>query len=145
MNELQFSDMDSWKGSGNKKQFLTYNQIILMHINRCVINGSNEWKGGYWEENTRIQGSGIGVLEKRYIPSTVEVYVNSVRQLRALLIGYFDNKMREADLAIQEEIKQLKPKDNISKTNLSIRLFEELVMLLKRLNFFEEISSEEEI
>jgi len=51
-DNIQFSNMDSWKGSSGKFG-LTFKQIILMHINRCVLNGSTEWMGGYWNQKQR--------------------------------------------------------------------------------------------
>ena len=49
--DLQFSNMDSWRGSGGGGKFgLTFKQIILMHIQRCVVNGSLEMRGGYFQE-----------------------------------------------------------------------------------------------
>ena len=49
MEDMQFQNMDNWQGGGQKFG-LTFKQIVLMHINRCVLNGSTEWHGGYWNE-----------------------------------------------------------------------------------------------
>lgn len=142
-DDISFQSMDSYRGS-KKFQYLTFNQIVLQHINRCVVNGSVEWKGGYWETVSQIK-SGLAVTEKRYMPSTLEVYNNSIRQLRACLMGYFDDKIKKTDSEIQERIKKLNKEDKLGRVEISIELFEQLVMLLKRLNFFEEESSEEEL
>lgn len=153
MEDVQFQNMDSWKGSSSNKYGLTYKQICLMHINRCVINGSVEWHGGYWQRK-----STQNTFEEYYVQNSRNVYANSVKMLRALLIGYFDTKMQDADKLLEEEYKieyaKYKPRAHI-KENLSewymfqvdwhVRLFEQLIMLSKRLNFFEEESSEEEI
>ena len=124
MNEdINFQNVESWRGS-NDKFGLTFKQIILMHINRCVINNSGKWHGSYY---------------------------NSIRQLRALLLAYFDKEIQKADGEIQKSFEQLeeKYKDtedkkeirnySLKKVELSIKLFEELIKLLKRINFFEEI------
>ena len=79
--------------------------------------------------------------------------------LRACLLGYFDKKTEDADKKLQEEFqenykayteKEEKGKDvkyewYSYKVEWHIRLFEELIMLSKRLNFFEEETSEEEM
>ena len=155
--DIAFQNMDSWKGGSSGKFGLTFKQICLMHINRCVINGSVEWHGGYWQEK---QASNY-VAERIYIQNSREVYCNSVKMLRALLLGYFDKQMKEADKSLQEEfekiyqnyIKEAKEENNKSakaeyyeeKVNWHIKLFEQLIMLSKRLNFFEEETSEEEM
>ena len=151
MNDnVSFSDMDGYRGSSGKFG-LNFKQIILMHINRCVINGANEWHGGYWE--TR----GYNPVTKTYVPNSREVYNNSVKMLRACLLGYFDEKMQKADDELQKEIKEAfdKCKESVEdgkkdfsewnslKTGWHIRLFEELLLLSKRLNFFEEEDSGE--
>lgn len=157
MDEIQFSNMDSWRGSSSGKFGLTFKQIVLTHINRCVINGSVEWHGGYWQERNATNYT----IERIYIQNSREVYCNSVKMLRALLLGYFDKQIKEADKEIQEQLKQryeeylkeVKQEGNKyakaeyyeDKVDLHIRLFEELIMLSKRLNFFEEESSEEEM
>jgi len=158
MNEdIQFSNMDSWRGSSSGKFGLTFKQIILMHINRCVQNGSVEWHGGYWQEK---QASNY-TSERYYIQNSREVYCNSVKMLRALLLGYFDKMMKEADDNLQKEFEKIydtylknakEEKNKYSKSEYyenkvdwHIKLFEQLIMLSKRLNFFEEENSEEEM
>ena len=150
-NEIQFSNMESWRGSSSGKFGLTFKQIVLMHISRCVQNGSVEWHGGYWQ--TKIQQNWT---DRVYIQNSREIYCNSVKMLRALLLGYFDKKINEADKKLQEEFdkkhleeekqdKDTKTKWNNFKVEWHIKLFEQLIMLSKRLNFFEEETSEEEI
>lgn len=152
MNEenIQFPSMDSWKGSSGKFG-LTFKQIVLMHINRCVINGSVEWHGGYWNE------TGYNPTIRTYVGDSRDIYNNSVKMLRALLRGYFDKDIKLRDKELKEEIDKLTVKyykETISKKQIyklrgeiikfHIELFEELVMLSKRLNFFEEETTEEE-
>jgi hypothetical protein len=146
--------MDSWRGSSSNKFGLSFKEICLMHIQRCVVNGSVEWHGGYWQEK---QVSNYGI-EKYYIQNSREVYCNSVKMLKALLLGYFDKKMQESHERLQEDFKEkyksfvAKKQDKEAmaewfefKVSWHIELFEELIMLSKRLNFFEEESSEEEM
>jgi len=153
MDEIQFQNMDSWRGSSSGKFGLTFKQIVLMHINRCVQNGSVEWHGGYWNE------TGNNPVIRTYIQNSRDVYSNSVRMLRACLLGYFDKRTEEADKKLKEEyqkkLKEYEEKEEKGKNvryewysykvEWHIRLFEQLIMLSKRLNFFEEESSEEEM
>jgi len=153
MEEIQFSNMDSWRGSSGKFG-LTFKQIVLMHINKCVANGSVELRGGFWQSINRGAYS-----DSVYVADTRDVYNNSIRMLRACLLGYFDEKMKKADKELQEEFekeyKKYSSEETINKekkaewysfkTDWHIRLFENLILLSKRLNFFEEESSEEEM
>jgi len=154
MSDIQFQNMDSWRGSGGNKFGLNFKQIVLMHINRCVVNGSVEWHGGYWQERFQQHWT-----EKYYVQNSREVFSNSIKILRALLLGYFDKKMEEKDKKLQEKYneeyekyskekektKELKQEWNSFSVEWHTKLFEELIMLSKRLNFFEEESSEEEM
>jgi|SRR3989344_185503 len=152
-DEIQFSNMDSWRSGSSGKFGLTFKQIVLQHINRCVVNGSVEWHGGYWNE------IGYNPTTRTYVQNSRDVYSNSVKMLRALLLGYFDKQMQEADKELQDEFaenykvytereekgKDVKYEWYSYKVEWHIQLFEELIMLSKRLNFFEEETSEEEM
>ena len=152
-DEIQFSNMDSWRGGSSGKFGLTFKQIVIQHINRCVVNGSVEWHGGYWNE------TGNNPVIRTYVQNSRDVYSNSVRMLRACLLGYFDKQIKEADTKLQEEFagkykeyeeedkkgKDVKHEWYSYKVEWHIRLFEQLIMLSKRLNFFEEETSEEEM
>lgn len=153
-DQIQFQNMDSWRGSSSGKFGLTFKQICLMHINRCVINGSVEFRGGYTKQ---IPHGNYSTSE--YVPDSRDVYNNSVKMLRALLLGYFDSKMSKADKELQEEFnqthkeyseqeskgKEVRREWYAYRVDWHIKLFEQLIMLSKRLNFFEEETSEEEI
>ena len=154
--EASFHDMEGWRGGSGGKFGLTFKQIILTHINRCVIHGSLEMVGGYW--NKKATGN---IVEETYVPDSREVYSNSIKMLRALLLGYYDDKMEKADNELAEEYKQTFEKTEVTddmskekkkevkrvwttfKIDWHIKLFEQLILLSKRENFFEEISGEE--
>ncbi len=154
MDNIQFSNMDSWRGGSSGKFGLTFKQIVLQHINRCVVNGSVEFRGGFQQSINRGNYS-----DYIYVPDSREVYANSVKMLRACLLGYFDDKMKEADKELKAEFdkaykdfqEQMKKDKDVRrewygfKIDWHIRLFEELIKQTKRLNFFEEESSEEEM
>lgn len=152
-DDIQFSNMDSWRGGSSGKFGLTFKQIVLQHIDRCVRNGSVEWHGGYWNE------TGYNPTTRTYVQNSRDVYANSVKMLRALLLGYFDKKTEEADKELQEEFsekykeylereekgKDIKYEWYNYKVEWHIRLFEQLILLSKKINFFEEETSEEEM
>lgn len=144
-------NMENWKGSGPGFQ-LTMKQIIMMHINRCVINGSVEWHGGYMDE--KVVGSGSGSqITRKYIPNSRSVFCNSIRMLRIILLSYFDEDIKPKDKKIMEDVNTLedskgkKERDEYygEKINLHIDMFEQLVLLGKRNNFFEEEEIEQVI
>jgi hypothetical protein len=151
-DDIQFQNIESWRGGSSGKFGLTFKQIVLMHINRCVVNGSVEWHGGYWNE------TGNNPVTRTYVHNSRDVYSNSVRMLRALLLGYFDKQTKEADEELDNEFKEKfkeysereeKGKDikyewYNYKVEWHIRLFEQLIKLSKKLNFFEEEANEEE-
>lgn len=154
MNEnIEFQNTDFWRGSSSGKFGLSFKQIVLQHINRCVINSSVEWHGGYWQERNASNFT----IEKVYTPNTREVFCNSIKILRALLFCYFDSKMETEDKKFKEDFNEkYKSYSNVEdkgskekqewydyKVDWHIRLFEQLIMLSKRLNFFEEESGEE--
>jgi hypothetical protein len=156
MSDVQFMNMDSWRGSGGKNNVITFKQIILMHINKCVSNGSVEWHGGYWQEKAVNNYT----VEKIYVQNSREVFCNSITMLRCILLGYFDQKMTDADKEIQQDLKLLednykKAVQNNEKNAKSIYLedkigyfivlFEQLILLSKRLNFFEEEAYQDEL
>ena len=152
-DDIQFQNVDSWKAGSSGKFGLTFKQIVLMHINRCVINGSVEWHGGYWNE------TGYNPTTRTYVHNSRDVYCNSIKMLRACLLGYFDDKIQPIDKQLQEELKKTdenyyekysKSKDKRvkseyykTKIDLHVRLFEQLIILSKRLNFFDEQESAE--
>jgi len=149
-DNIQFQNVDSWKGGGGKFGF-SFKQIVLEHIRRVTINGSVEWHGGYWNE------TGYNPTTRTYVHNSRDVYGNSVRMLRALLLGYFDKQIKPIDKQLQEELaeayeKYKKAEDKSAKyeyyetkIDIYIRLFEQLIILSKRLNFFEEEATEEEM
>jgi len=149
-----FQNMDTWRGGGNKFG-LTFKQVIIQHINRCVLNGSVEWHGGYWQEKSNPNQN---YAEKYYVQNSREVYCNSVRMLKALMLGYFDEKMDKAWDLLEEELdkayaaQKKQTKENMVerewyafKIEWHIRLYEQLILLGKRLNFLEEEYEEDEI
>ena len=138
-DEISFGDAEQYRGSGGNSYQLTFKQILLLHINRCVLKGSDEWHGGFWETLRKTEG-GITAIEKRWIADSRAQFENSVRMLRVLLLGYYDKDMTKADNEIKEKLKTSDTKEH--KTEMSIELFEQLILLVRRLNFLEESAEE---
>jgi len=149
---ISFANVDTWKGGGSDKSALSFKQIVLMHIQRCVVNGSVEWHGGYWQERYKDN-----ITQRYYVQNAREIFNNSTKMLRCLLCGYFDKEMKDSDDKSKKDFENMqktyaktKEKADVKKTQLEtvqlhLVLFEELIRLCKRLNFFEEESSEEEM
>lgn len=147
-DDIQFQNMDNFKGGGNKGG-LSYQEITLMQLWESIKKGSVEMGGGYWEKKTQITTSGAGIVDERYIPSTSAGYNNSLIHLRILLLPHFDKEMKKQDKEYKTALAKL-DKDNPEKLHdkkvkLSQELFESLVMLAKRKNFFQERTEGEEI
>jgi hypothetical protein len=152
-DDIQFMNMDTYRGGGGGKNTLSFKQILLLHVKKCVDNGSLEFHGGYWIEKS----AGTYTIEKTYVQNSREVFCNSVRMLRCLLLGYFDEKMKLVDEPIMLKLAEinkvyedtkLTSKDakniyNEKRISEFITLLEELLLLLKRENFLEEEVVEE--
>jgi len=159
--KITFADMDSYQGSGSGKFQLTFKQICLMHINRCVVNGSVEYRGGFYEQKLSTQGGMGAQIVKTYVESKIDIFCNSVRILRALLQVHFkeeDNTKKDKILRdkLQDIIKKYKKSNEEKKEYTKIAfqedkidiymdMFELLLRISKKLNFFEERESVEEM
>ena len=155
----EFVNMDSWRGSGGKYGKFnpyTFENIVMFQISQCVAKGSVEWHGGYWNQTT----SANGIVSKVYVENSREVFCNAVVMLRSLILGYFDEEMKKADEKYKQELQEAYDTYNeeiekgteptIAKANLfdkkielHIFLFERLMLLIKKHNYFREVISEE--
>lgn len=110
MNE--FASPDSWRTAGAAKGELTIKGIIMQQIQHTVSTLSREMHGGF----NALKGS-KEVVE--YVPDSRQVFVNSVRALRALLLMYFeaDDELRTKKMALAAKV-TIKEFDAKFKTNL---------------------------
>lgn len=127
-SDFQVSDFYNYRS--NEQQSLSFKQIILEQINRCLRNGSTEWFGGHWDQ--RIVN---GQVVKKYIQDTRGTFNNSVRMLRAALAGYF-----KKDYPVPAALDKNGNKEELVENY--ILLFENLLKLVKENNFFEEEEGE---
>lgn len=175
-DDIQVLNMDTWKGGGGTSKYgLTFTQIIIQHINRCVLAGSKEMIKGFWQTKRDKYGNDI----RSYEPDTRLEFINCVQTLKHILLPSFDDEAKKKTVILMEQINEankrcLKAEEvwfddlNINakkktyhvkgflnqdavffqqfinyKVDIYRMIFEELILLGKRLNFFEEESIEE--
>lgn len=87
---IEFIDAENYHPT--PKGSMTYEQIVLQQINRCVVEGSKEMAGGYFKEKVTRHG-----IVEQYIPDQKQVYIQCINSLYDLLLSYFDDEMKEFD------------------------------------------------
>lgn len=85
--DIEFVDAENYVPE--QKGSMTYEQIVLNQINRCVTEGSKEMVGGYFKEKVARTGQSIEI----YVPDQRQVYIQSINSLYDLLLPYFDEEM----------------------------------------------------
>jgi len=157
--EIRFVDSDTYRGDGSNKFQLTYSQIVMSHINRCVVNGSVEYRGGFYENRISSQGQVGTQIVKTYVDSKIDIFCNSVKILKSLLFKWFNAEETSKVTKLNQDINtySLKNKykgvsDKDEKANLDedkitlyFELFEILIAVAKRENFFRESTEEGEV
>ncbi len=112
----EFIDAESHFGGGGKDE-ITFKVIVMRHIIKIARLASVEWKGGYWQQKSRIAQGGQMIVEKVYIPDTREEYGNSIIFLHDILIPHFDDNMIKESEEITKRLSELKLKC-INKTSI---------------------------
>ena len=111
----EFIDAESgWHG---KADDITFRYIILRHLMKIALLGSVEWKGGYWQQKTKMGKDGTMHTEKIYIPDTREEYSNAINVLHDFLLPHFDKKMDAKGEEINKQMDDLRMKC-IAKTSV---------------------------
>lgn len=146
-DEPQFIDAESDTGGWHKG--ITFQQIVFNHLAKISMISTKEMSGGYWNNKVVGVGSGTQVV-KTYIEDKREAFNNSIRFLKTLLLPHFDKDAEAAVKKINEEYNEaaedLKEKQKgttkslngewaETKLDFHHRVFEELSLLLKRLNY----------
>jgi len=83
---------------------------MLKQLMKIASLGSVEFRGGYWQQKTKMGKDGTMHTEKFYIPDSREEYGNAINILHDLLIPYFNNDMEEKSNNINKEIDELRMK-----------------------------------
>lgn len=132
---VSYMDMDTHQFGGRMDKFaLTFDGIVMQHLNRCVFRASVEWHGGYWNE--RIMDNAI---QKEYVQNSREVFYNSIQTLRNILKAYYDDKIEEPKGIDDDDLK------DEEKIKVYRQMFEQLLALLKRHNYFKEQANYDEL
>lgn len=135
---------------------ITFQGIVLNHLNKILELSREEWRGGYISTSAR----GIEV----YNPDTRARYWNAVNSLSDLLYPHYDETMKKAEKDLEEEEKKLflrwhkrneqgipipifgegfEEKFKDMKIILKRRLFRSLCEFLKRKDYFKGIVMED--
>lgn len=156
---VTFIDSETYRGDGSSKFALTFKQIVMMHINRCVTNGSVEYRGGFYENRIGSQGQTGTQIVRTYVESKIDIFCNSIRILNTLLYKYFKKedistideiKEKVSHFTLSKKYKGVKDQDvkaqlDEEKIDLYFQLFDCLIAVAHRKNFFNEIEEEGEI
>lgn len=107
-DEPIFEDVEKYKTSGNDK--IDFKWILMRQFDKIRISRSVELRGGY-EEERLIAINGAEHWIKAWVPSTREIYVNSVTALELLLTTYIDDKYSKLYKNIIETVKMKESDD----------------------------------
>jgi len=114
MTDPKFIDAESYQGT--KDDGLTFKEIVLQHLRRIGGLASKEFRGGYWQDRTKMVG-GVGIKERYYIPDSREEYGNAIDFLHDLLLPYFDKKIEDKAKDFYTKIEEAR-KDCLKKTSV---------------------------
>jgi len=140
-DDIQFIDAEAQYS--DKKEGLTFQQIVLSHVRKILEISTNEFRGGHFKI---IQKDNSSVEE--YIPNTRKIYIQAVESLSDILLPHFDKEMNKDYDELMKEVEvlekkfppmntQLERKYTIEKIKLMRILFQMLNLLLARKRYFE--------
>ena len=116
-DDVEFVDAESY--SPQQKGSMTYEQIVLDQISRCVIEGSKEMTGGYFKEMMTRHG-----VKEQYVADQRQVYMQCIQSLHDLLLSFFDKEMNEFMEAFNTQIEDIK-KDKIDKLKEKLKYIDD--------------------
>ena len=142
MGEDNFEDGENNFGGG-KSDSLSFNSILMRHLERITRLASVEFKGGYSQQKT-IPVAGTLMQQDVYVADTRECYINAIENLADLLLPNFDEEMTKDEEKCIAEIKEKhKDKDldddtfKDEKRKIIRTLFRSLSKFLKRKSYLE--------
>lgn len=139
-------------GSYSKEEKLTFNYILLEHIQRCMRLAADDWSGGYDHTKPFVAAGGSFTdTSTTYIRSTAEAYTNAVYALYDLVAAHEDDALQKAAEDIEAKIEELRkeikeaknPDEEFAemmfhkKAVLMRKLFREVLKFLKRTNYLQ--------
>lgn len=153
------------EGFITNQEKIEFKQIVLQHLKKILELSSIEFHGGY---NKTIQGNNSTSYE--YVPDTRKGYIQAIENFAMVLLPHFDNEMKDFYKARKERenqlIKELEGEKvglvwvfngkeisgikvskiyDRSRLELAEELFEQLNLLLKRIDYLNKaVYSEDE-
>jgi len=109
--------IDAETGWHQEKDDITFRYIVMKHLMKIALLGSVEFKGGYWQQKTKVTKDGMTHTERIYIPDTREEYSNAINILHDFLIPHFNKEMEKQSKEINGKIDELRMKC-IKKTSI---------------------------
>lgn len=116
--DIQFVDADEYHPT--PPGAVTYEQIVLKQIDRCITEGSKEMSGGYWKDVETSKGA-----KQIYVPDQKQIYLQSIDSLYDVLLAHFDPMMVQADDEFHDLIKNIKD-DKITKLKAQLVMTQDL-------------------
>jgi hypothetical protein len=141
MGEDNFDDGETNFGGG-KSDSLSFNSILMRHLERITRLASVEFKGGYSQQKT-IPVAGTLMQQDVYVADTRECYINAIENLSDLLLPNFDEQMTKAEeeciAEIEEKNKSIRDDDKFKdeKRKIIRKLFRSISKFLNRKNYLE--------
>lgn len=116
MNDnVEFMDPETF-GSSGRDSPLSFNFIVLLHLQKLTLLASKEMRGGYYEQKPNPdKNSNVPLLV--YVPDTRECYCSAVDNLSDMLHAQFDEEMRTVSHQVEQELNEL-TEDTKRKTSL---------------------------
>ena len=108
-DDVTFIDADEYQGTSQAA--VTFEQVVLTQIKKCIEEGSKEMKSGYYQEKQTTKG-----IVDIYVGNQQEIYINSINALYDLLLPHFDEKMQKSDEEFKNKLDDIKKRVNESLT-----------------------------
>lgn len=135
-NEVEFIGAEDFRSS--KGGDFDFRFIMLMHLQRITRLSSKEFRGGFWQDRTKVINN-IAVKEHYYVEDSREAYGNAVDCLADLLLPHFDQNMRRREFAINKELEDLEEEDESKYKDFKVKnkrkMFRALCSYLKKINY----------
>jgi len=128
---------------GYNKDKGSFKEILHGHLKKILDITTNEFRGGYYR--TSVQNN---TTVEEYIPDSRKCYIQAIESFSDVLLPYFDKEMNEAYNAMADDLElsrqgllQLDLNSDerqlliINRLELMRRLFQQLNLLLKRVDY----------
>lgn len=121
--------VDTESHFGKSKEPLTFQLIVLKHLDNISKLASREMRGGFWQKKAIPMASGI-LTSEEYVPDSRAEYCQAIFHLHDLLMPFFDMQMKKAADEINHILDELTDPDlKLKKTRT---LFQNLSLFMNR-------------